>query len=179
LTNYITLPGIGGSGEAHWHTIWEKQDPNFQRFRPSSWNEPDLTDWIDALDESVAASNPPPVLVAHSLACLLVAHWAARSEKRIAGAFLVSVPDPKGPKFPAAAEAFGPVPQRRLRFPALILASTNDGYGTVEYAQRRSEEWGAPLIALGPLGHVNASSNLGDWTQGRHLLAAFTAGLGG
>jgi predicted alpha/beta hydrolase family esterase len=33
------------------------------------------------------------------------------------------------------------------------------------------------LIVLGALGHVNASSGLGDWPQGRALLDAFSAGL--
>jgi len=33
------------------------------------------------------------------------------------------------------------------------------------------------LIELGPLGHVNSDSDLGDWPAGQALLAGFTASL--
>ena len=73
----ITLPGFRGSGETHWQTLWEAEDPSMARFWPASWDRPDLGDWIAALDRVVLAAPEPPLLVAHSIACLLVAHWAA------------------------------------------------------------------------------------------------------
>src|SRR6266487_1405068 len=97
LHMFITLPGIGGSDREHWQSAWEATDPGFCRFQPRSWDRPDLNDWGDALELAVRTSKKRPVLVAHSLSCLLVAHWAARSKQTIAGAFLVSVPDPSGP----------------------------------------------------------------------------------
>jgi len=93
----ITLPGIGGSGEDHWQSLWEKAEPRLMRFQPTSWDEPELNDWVQSLERAIGGCERPPVLVAHSLACLLVAHWAMRSSSRVAGAFLVSVPDPDGP----------------------------------------------------------------------------------
>lgn len=176
LQTFITLPGIGGSSEVHWQTVWERADIRFKRFEPSSWDQPDLPDWVTALDRSVNTAEHPPVLVAHSLACLLVAHWAARSKADIAGAFLVSVPDPEGPKFPAAAGSFCAVPTVALPFPSLIVASTNDPYGSVDYTRRRASEWHCGFVVVGAHGHINASSNLGGWPQGRALLDAFCAG---
>lgn len=117
MTSIIILPGIGGSGEAHWQTLWEEQDPRMQRFRPTNWDEPDLTDWISALERSVAAAPAPPVLVAHSLACLLVAHWQQASALPVAGAFLVAVPDPQAAAFPNEAKGFANPPTEALRFP--------------------------------------------------------------
>ncbi|MBR0829014.1 serine hydrolase family protein [Bradyrhizobium manausense] len=177
MRKMITLPGIGGSGDAHWQTRWERTEPRFTRFVPASWDQPDLDDWVQALERAVADSDEPPVLVAHSLACLLVAHWAARSSSPVAGAFLVSVPNPDGPAFPSAAASFRSAPSAPLRFASLIVASSDDPYGDLAYIRQHARDWHAGLVTVGALGHINASSGLGDWAQGRGLLEAFCAGL--
>jgi predicted alpha/beta hydrolase family esterase len=178
MHTFITLPGMGGSGDAHWQSLWERANGCFKRFEPSSWDEPELSNWIDAVDKALMATKTNPVLVAHSLGCLLVAHWARRSIKSVAGAFLVSVPDPAGPEFPVDAASFRDVPAAPLPFPALIVTSTNDPYATIAYSESMAESWRTGLVEVGALGHINASSGLGDWPQGRQLLDAFCAGLG-
>jgi predicted alpha/beta hydrolase family esterase len=55
--------------------------------------------------------------------------------------------------------------------PTLVIASSNDAYGT------RSTSKDLPIIVAGPLGHINSASDLGRWDQGRNLLEAFTAGF--
>jgi predicted alpha/beta hydrolase family esterase len=177
MRKMITLPGIHGSGASHWQTIWERAETHFKRFHPASWDQPDLGDWISSLERSVQSCREPPVLVAHSLAGLLVAHWASRSSCKIAGAFLVSVPDPKGAQFPGAATPFQQTPAKPLSFPSLLIASTDDPYGSLDYARQLSVEWQSRLVVAGALGHINESSNLGDWPQGRALLDAFCAGM--
>lgn len=177
MARYITLPGIGNSGKTHWQTLWEEADPAFARFAPTDWDAPDLDDWIAALDRAVAACTEPPVLVAHSLACLLVPHWRARSSRPVAGAFLVAVPDPSSDAFPAEAAGFANVPETPLPFPTLVVASSNDPYGSMAYARRRAGQWGSGLTEAGALGHINGASGLGDWPAGRALLDAFAAGL--
>ena len=177
MRNLITLPGIGGSGEAHWQSHWELNETMFSRFQPASWNEPDLSDWMQSLERAVINSTRPPVLIAHSLACLLVAHWAASTRSTISGAMLVSAPDPDGAKFPQAAKTFGAVPIGRMPFPSLIVASTDDPFGTLAYARQRAQQWQSGFVVAGALGHINASSGLGDWVQGRALLEAFLSGL--
>ena len=176
MTDIIILPGIGGSGELHWQTRWETSNPRCRRFQPTDWDQPDLKDWIDALDRAVGAASKPPLLVAHSLACLLVAHWQQVSIAPIAGAFLVAVPNPEAPTFPIAAAAFANPPLSKFRFPSLVIASTNDPYGTIEYAHERASQWGSGIVEVGELGHVNEASGLEDWPQGKALLAAFAAG---
>src|SRR5258706_14252545 len=106
MTDFIILPGIGGSDERHWQTRWERANPRMRRFSPQSWDRPDLEDWMAALDAAVAEAAAPPVLVAHSLACLLVAHWQGGARHPIQGAFLVAVPDPGSAGFPALARGF-------------------------------------------------------------------------
>ena len=177
MTSFITLPGIGGSGETHWQTHWEASDPCFTRFHPSDWDKPGLADWQDALERQIERSPSPPVLVAHSFACLLVAHAAERVTGRVKGAFLVAVPDPASAAFPAVAASFANPPRRPLPFPALIVASANDPYAAPAYVKARAGEWHAGCVEIGPCGHINGASGLGIWDQGRMLLDAFCAGL--
>lgn len=174
----ISLPGITGSGPDHWQSRWEALDSRLVRFAPTSWDHPDLTDWQRALSKAVASARMPPVLIAHSLACLLVVHWAmSEGALPVAGAFLVSVPDGSALAFPEEAGSFRNPPSSRLPFPTVILVSADDPFGTPEHAERRALEWGAGLVKLGPMGHINAKSELGDWEEGRLLLTSFLAGI--
>lgn len=177
MTDIVILPGIGGSGELHWQTRWEKSNAQYRRFQPTDWNQPELGDWIAALDRTVGAASSPPLLIAHSLACLLVAHWQQVSTASVAGAFLVAVPDPQSRAFPVEAASFANPPQAKFGFPSLVIASTNDPYGTIEYARERASQWGSGIVEAGALGHVNEASGLGDWPQGKSLLTAFAAGI--
>lgn len=176
MTEVIILPGIGGSGSAHWQTQWESLHANMRRFAPGSWDEPRLDDWTHALDRAIASSAEAPVLVAHSLACLLIPHWRRVSRRRIAGAFLVAVPDPNESHFPTEAAEFRDVPEDQFDFPALIIASSNDPFASLPYARRRAATWGAGLVEMGEFGHLNGSSGLGSWQDGQNLLTAFMAG---
>ncbi len=173
MTDFIHLPGIGNSGPGHWQSRWERANPAIRRFAPASWQAPDLADWIAALDHAVRAAPRPPVLVAHSLACLLVVHWQRVSDLPIRGAFLVAVPDPASAVFPAQAAGFAGAPRAPLRFPARVVASTDDPYGTSGYARTCATAWGAALTVIGAAGHINEQSGLGDWPEGQALLADF------
>lgn len=178
MMDIIILPGIGGSGQSHWQTRWENKNPQMRRFRPSDWDLPDLTDWMSALDRAISAATSPPLLVAHSLACLLVAHWQHVSALPVAGAFLVAVPDLESDLFPTEANSFANPPARKFRFPSLIVASANDPYGTVNYSRQRSRQWGSGIVEIGSFGHINGQSGLEDWPYGMSLLTSFMAGMG-
>lgn len=173
MTEFIHLPGIGGSGQSHWQTRWEETNPAIRRFQPTSWDQPDLEDWIEAVERAIREARTPPILVAHSLACLLVAHWHRASSSPIKGAFLVSVPDPSSTSFPAQAAGFADVPRERLSFPSLIVASTNDPYGSLPYVQARANQWGSALTVIGAFGHINGQSGLDNWPEGWALLTDF------
>jgi predicted alpha/beta hydrolase family esterase len=177
MTGIIILPGIGGSGAEHWQTRWEAEGSAFSRFAPASWDEPQLGDWIEALDAAVSKAASPPVLVGHSLACLLVAHWQMRSALPVAGAMLVAVPDPDGAAFPMQAASFADPPTARFRFPSILIASGNDPYATPDYSRLRAGQWGSRLLEVGNVGHINAGSGVGDWPEGRAMLSDFMAKL--
>jgi predicted alpha/beta hydrolase family esterase len=172
----IVLPGIGGSDAGHWQSLWQGSEQTWIRMKPTSWDTPDLADWTAALERSVDEAHGPVILIAHSLACLLVVHCARRHRNIVQGAFMVAVPDPSGPKFPREARSFERPPRAPLPFPALIVASTDDAYGSVQYAQDCARVWQTGFVSAGALGHVNGGSGLGEWRQGRDLLEAFCAG---
>ncbi|WP_353826876.1 RBBP9/YdeN family alpha/beta hydrolase [Agromyces sp. SYSU T0242] len=171
----VLVPGVFGSGATHWQSAWERTLPEARRIAPASWDRPDLDDWIRAVDAAVAAASRPPIVVAHSLGCLAVAHWAMRApavRRRAVGAFLVAPPDPDAAAFPPPAVGFtiadGPLP-----LPSVVLGSSDDPYATPERIAAFAVAWGARLVELGPLGHVNADSGLGEWPEGLRLLEEF------
>jgi uncharacterized protein len=166
----LILPGYGGSGPQHWQTRWEALHPEYRRVQVPDWCQPDLDVWVEALGDAAAGSGEP-VIVAHSLGCLVVAHFAARGGSARA-ALLVAVPDPSGPEFPQEARGFDTVPLERLRFPTRVVASRNDSYGSFEFSARCAKAWGSELSDVGALGHINADSGLGDWSEGERLLSS-------
>jgi uncharacterized protein len=167
----LILPGYGGSGPAHWQTRWEALHPEYHRVVVPDWDQPDLDVWVGALANATARSEAPPVLVAHSLGCLVVAHFAARGGSARA-ALLVAVPDPSGARFPPSARGFADLPLEPLRLPSRVVASRNDPYASFEFSARCAQAWGSELSDVGALGHINAESGLGDWPEGERLLAS-------
>lgn len=170
---FLSLPGLHGSGAAHWQSHWERRDPRFRRVEQASWSRPALGDWAAALDGAVRSAPGPVVLVAHSLACALVAHWAgAGATARVRGALLVAPADVERLPPQLGLRSFAPLPRERLPFPARVVASANDPFAALERAAELARSWGAPLDAVGPLGHINVQSGHGAWPEGtRHLVA--------
>ena len=168
------VPGIDGSGPAHWQTLWEAQDATARRIAPSSWHEPELNDWLHALDVAVAAQGDGTILVAHSLGTLAAAEWLVRNPGKVAGALLVAPPDRCGPEFPMAAPSFRALQPTPLGVPSLLVASDDDHYCEIGAAQRLALAWGAEFTNVGSFGHLNAASNIGEWSAGRMLLDTLT-----
>jgi predicted alpha/beta hydrolase family esterase len=169
----LIVPGIGNSGPDHWQSRWQASHEGMRRLEVGSWDQPECGDWVAAIERTMRALGPDTLIVAHSLGCLAVAHWAAAAgHAACRGALLVAVPDPHGPAFPAAAHGFAPLPERHFDFPSLIVASEDDPYAAPEHARRCAQAWGSRLHRAGKLGHINAASGLGDWEPGWQLLEA-------
>jgi predicted alpha/beta hydrolase family esterase len=162
----LILPGIGNSNADHWQSLWEKANPTFVRVQQADWNNPVCEEWLEVLEQQVAQAGENVVLIAHSLACVLVAHWAAKTKFRIKGALLVAPPDPDGANFPAEAVGFSPLPSIPFGFHSIVVASTNDPYGSIEFSKSCASAWGSHFVSIGAMGHINASSGLGAWPEG-------------
>ena len=172
-TPVLILPGIGDSGPGHWQSIWQAANPNFHRVAQQDWDYPKCADWVQALEQAVAHFGSRSVLVAHSLGCLLVAHWALGTRHRIQGALLVAPPDTEAAVFPSAAATFSPVPLKPLPFPNIIVASSNDPYASISYSETLANAWGSHLVDIGVTGHINAASGFGEWDDGFLMLQKF------
>ncbi|WP_168794744.1 RBBP9/YdeN family alpha/beta hydrolase [Paraburkholderia aromaticivorans] len=176
----LVLPGYQNSGAGHWQTRWEELNPAFVRVRMPDWDHPERDAWCRTLDAAVDAADAPVVFAAHSLGCLTTAFWAAQYASaaqlaKVAGALLVALPDPAEAHFPLDARGFAPVPLKRLPFPTIVVASSDDPYGGVPFSQTCANAWGSRWIDIGPRGHINADSGLGDWDEGRKWLESFGA----
>lgn len=167
----LILPGIGNSGPSHWQSIWEQSHSGFLRVQQRDWDNPVCEEWIAAIEEAAKRAGPDVVLVAHSLACLAVAHWAARTHSPIKAALLVAVPDCKGPNFPSEARGFSETPLQPFSFQSVVVVSDNDPYGSPEHSTQLAAVWRSRVVRIGSHGHINANSSLGAWPEGYELLS--------
>ena len=169
-TSVLILPGYQGSGEGHWQTHWEEHHSDFERIEQRDWNHPICHEWIANIEKAVQSAGTDVIIVAHSIGCLSVAHWAASAHSPIKGALIVAPPDPKSPIFPTIAEGFEQTPMNPFDFPSIIIASSNDPYASVDYSQALADAWGSRFINVGEKGHINMASNLGLWEEGLTFL---------
>jgi uncharacterized protein len=192
MPHYLILPGWQNSGALHWQSHWEAQLPA-QRVTQHDWMRPLRGDWITRLEDQIllicehstqetrrryaenASKNSEEdiVLIAHSLGCHLVAAWSALSKQthRIKGALLVAPPDGIREQFPPELKSWRPPVLQKLPFPSICVISSNDPFCELQPGKDMAAAWGSELIELGDKGHINADSGLGDWPQGRALLA--------
>lgn len=175
--NFLTIPGLGSSSATHWQSLWEKQNPEkFQRVEQINWDLPVCEEWIRKLDDEIRKLTNPTYLIAHSLGCLTVIHWAKKYTSDIVkGAFLVAPPDIENSNRLSFIEGFSPIPVFKLPFKSIVIASTTDQYASIERAKELAHAWGSEFVNLGNKGHINASSNLRNWEEGQALLKNFTS----
>lgn len=166
----VFVAGYGNSGPGHWQRRWHESRPGSLWVEQDDWDRPECTAWIAGIDRKVATLPGPVFFVTHSLGGLAVAEWSRTSARAVAGALLVAVPDPDQADFPSAIRGFGSPDMNPLRFPAVMVASSNDPYITAARSATIAAAWGASLADIGPHGHINAASSLGDWPDGQALL---------
>lgn len=167
----LSLPGWQGSPAGHWQSRWERLHGH-RRVEQHDWLQPLRGDWMSRLEDVLLSEPSAAVLVGHSLGCHLVAAWAAASRHtaKVQAALLVAPPDTERPDMPPQLHSWRPIVRERLPFRATVVASTDDPYCTTARAAEMAQTWGASLLLAGPLGHLNADSDLGDWPQGLALL---------
>ena len=101
IPSVLILPGFGNSGETHWQSLWEQKQSDFKRVVQKDWLCPVCHEWVLALENALKETNSDVVLVAHSMACLVLAQWASnKHHASIKGALIVAPPDPKKHLFP-------------------------------------------------------------------------------
>lgn len=168
----LLVPGWQNSGPEHWQSRWQLRHPGLLRVEQDNWETPDINDWGMRLNQTIYKAPGRILLVAHSLGCLTVAHWAGHyrfTRARIHAALLVAPADSERSNVPWRGSGFAPRSRERLPFPSLLVASDNDYACTTHAAHRMATDWGSSLLTLASAGHINADSGLGDWDFGLTL----------
>jgi uncharacterized protein len=166
----LIVPGWTGSGPDHWQSRWQRAHPSWRRVEQRDWERPEPRAWDHAIAVAIEASPTPPILVAHSLGCVLVARFAAAVGSPVAGALLVAPADVERPDAPPALRPFAPLPLATLGFPSLLVASDDDPFLDGARARSLADAWGSELVPIGAAGHVNTSAGFGPWPAGLALL---------
>ncbi len=171
----LFVPGLGNSGPDHWQTRWQSKLKTARRVEQADWEAPSRTRWEAAVIEAAAGSSRPVVIVAHSLGVIAVAHAArALGAERIAGAFLVAMPDvEREAGLPEVTRDFAPLPREPLPFPSLLVASRTDPWCAYERAEDFGFSWGSAMVDAGDAGHLNSASGHGPWPEGLMRFAGF------
>ena len=167
---YLIVPGWQGSAAEHWQSHWQASLPNSARVEQADWSTPGCEAWVQALQDAIAAAATPVILIAHSLGCIAVAHWAERAPvallRRVRGALLVAPADVERPACPEALRNFAPIPRHLLPFPSQVVSSDNDPAVSAPRALELARDWGAEIGILAGAGHINVKSGHHRWEQG-------------
>src|SRR4051794_3101709 len=158
---YLILHGYQGSGPGHWQSWLAGR----LRSTDATVRFPDLPDaddprpqsWLEVLERELDSFPDAPVVICHSLACLLWMHHVARGGKPASRVLLVAPPSITGA--PEMLHSFFPAPEVELPN-ARLVCSDNDPYcpeGAVTlYA-------GLPADVLPGAGHINPDAGYGSW----------------
>ena len=167
------MPGLHGSGPTHWQTLWEHQY-RLERVEQGDWNNPDVVAWSETLDSAIRAQPGKVVIIAHSLGCWTVIHWAVLhldSSDRVQSALLVAPPElVSGAALPKSALDFSGSRRKKLPFPSILVGSENDPYMSLSGAQALAGSMGSRFINAGCVGHINIGSGHGHWPEGEKLM---------
>lgn len=169
--HYFIVPGLGGSGQNHWQSYFERELQNCIRIVQDEWDSPNCEDWLVRIDEVLKSYDYGRViLIGHSLGCATICNWAAKTNSVIRGAFLVAPSDIDDPIYDFPASGFSPMPKSKLNFPSIIVTSDDDKWVSIERAQEFSQNWSSQLLIIKNSGHINTDSGFGDWPEGLKLL---------
>jgi predicted alpha/beta hydrolase family esterase len=169
----LIVPGLNNSGSAHWQTLWERQY-GFQRVEQQDWRNPEAEAWMETLDLAIHEQHEKVVVIAHSLGCWTLIHWAALykgDQSLVQAALLVAPPSLTSlSALPESARTFVLNPKDILPFPSIIVGSENDPYMPLAEAEALAHATESTFVNAGFAGHINVNSGYGPWPQGELLL---------
>lgn len=166
---FIVLHGLDGSGLGHWQ-VWlvrrlraSGHDVAFPELPNPS--DPDPGAWQAAIDAELD-SGPEPVVICHSLACLIWLRVAASSDRRRAERVLLVAPpwrediDPvvRALTHEAAAADVG-----RAAGASLLVCSDDDPYCPPGAVATFAEPLGIESVVIDGAGHINPDAGYGPW----------------
>ena len=170
LSAFLILHGLEGSGPDHWQS-WLAGRLRVRGERVSYPHLPDPfdphpADWDRALDEELSLLEEP-VVVCHSLACLLWLRRAARpSEGPLASRVLMVAPPHREDLEPVARFLDHGARARdvtRAAGETLIVCSDDDPYCPPGALETYAEPLGIEAHLIPGAGHINTDAGYGEW----------------
>jgi predicted alpha/beta hydrolase family esterase len=173
----LFVPGLRDHVEDHWQTILARKIDGARTVPPLERDKLSCAARVEALEAAYRQIEGPVVLVAHSAGVMITAHWIERLNRPVRGALLAAPADletPLPPGYPAfdaiGANGWLPIPRKKLPFPTIVVASTNDPLAALERTAGYARDWGAQLVDAGAVGHLNPAAGFGEWKQAEALL---------
>ncbi|MNB92072.1 Alpha/beta hydrolase family protein [compost metagenome] len=173
----LIVPGLREHVAEHWQTLLAARLSNVRSVAPLETDKLDCMARVRAIQHELEQIDGPVILVAHSAGVLMVAHWAAHYSRPIKGALLAAPPDLDAvwpSNYPSSetlrSQGWNPLPQGPLPFRSIVAGSTNDHLATLPAVTRMAEGWGAELLNLGDVGHLNPAAGFGHWQQAEALI---------
>ncbi len=160
---FVIVPGLHGSGPAHWQTLWEPA-LGASRVHQDDWSDPQLPRWSDRVVAALDHECRSAIVIAHSFGCLALVHAWPRIRSRVRAAMLVAPANPF--RFGLSLDDVG----GPLTAPSILVASRNDPWLPLDLAHTLSGVWATPLADIGAVGHINVESGHGTWREGWRLL---------
>ena len=163
--SYLILHGYLGSGPGHWQT-WlagRLRSSDAAVYYPDlpDADAPQLSSWLDALGRELDSIAEPPVVICHSLACLLWLHHVAEDGKPASRVLLVAPPSVAGA--PDVLATFFPVPPIELPGDVRLVCSDDDPYCPEGAAAVYGGPLGVATDVLPDAGHLNPEAGYGPW----------------
>jgi len=182
LSTILIVPGLRDRADKHWQPLlavklmWSRP---VRSVPPGGRANLDLAARVQALQDALDSIDGRVTIVAHSAGALMLAHWAQQHRRAgIVGAVLATpadleTPMPEGYPTMAALQKHGwlPVPRKRLPFPSIVAASSNDPLASLPRVEKLARDWGSELVQLGEVGHLNPASGFGEWPLAEELIA--------
>lgn len=176
----VIVPGLREHVPEHWQTVLQTKLAkvrNVVAVPPLSENGLNCAARVEAVEQTLRPIEGPIVFVAHSAGVVILLHWAQKYSRAVKGALLAAPPDFETP-LPAGyptldalhSNGWLPVPSTPLPFPSLVAASTNDPLATLPRVQSMASQWGAGLVNVGAVGHLNPAAGYGEWLRAEALL---------
>jgi len=166
MTKTLIVPGLDGSPAPHWQHWWAATDPSALMVDLSDPSQPRPAVWEAELASTIL-HHPDCVLVGHSLGAVLISRILTKwPQLKVRAAMLVAPAETAGSE---RIGRFGPIVERPLGVPALVVASRNDPWMRYSRATSLARSWGAELVDMGMAGHINVASGFGPWLGGKWL----------
>ena len=172
MAAFLILHGLGGSGPEHWQTLLagRLRDRGERVSYPNLPDplDPHPADWERALDEELSLLEAPVVLC-HSLACLLWLRRAARpGAAPIASRVLLVSPPYREDLEPIARfleHGARPRDVTRASGETLIVCADDDPYCPPGAVDTYAEPLGIPAHVIPGAGHINPETGYGEWPE--------------